>query len=479
MTLRFALLLLVGLALIAGCRDSETAKPTPGAPTAGATAVATAAGDADAPMPQHVVFAAGETITADGEAGIFFLDPKTGAAEGWVVPAASLSGQGPLPFSFTVGGVSADGGKVVYRCLQATASSPVPCGGGSETTWYLLDTKSGARTSLDAFTGRSPSISPDGKTLFGETRDGIALADIALPDDVRNVALPAGTDLAYGQANWSPDGARIVFQSGFTSTVFLVNTQSATASLLDLAVGVAWSPDSTRMVSWKQMTDDVSDLRVLDRDGAIVWSKRVASAGPGGTWSADGSLIYIETQDQPRAGDGYGQLGRVEILDSSTGATAYRVKGGFCPTGWVGETHRLLTSSYGFGEALVNLDGNSVRLFDTYVTPMPFDDSAAIVFNGGDFSSYDLTTGETKLVAHTTVTPSWDGFHGFGLFAGDRLVFTALHLGHGGCGEGAGPKDPPRPELLVGPFVDDAPVTYGNPVTALPTLPASVASIGA
>jgi hypothetical protein len=48
------------------------------------------------------------------------------------------------------------------------------------------------------------------------------------------------------------------------------------------------------------------------------------------------------------------------------------------------------------------------------------------------------------------------------LFAGGRLVFTSLHGGHGGCGEGNSPQDPPAPELLAGPFADDAPVTRGG-----------------
>jgi hypothetical protein len=128
--------------------------------------------------------------------------------------------------------------------------------------------------------------------------------------------------------------------------------------------------------------------------------------------------------------------------------------------GWVAGTHRLLTESYGFGEALVDLEARGLRLIDVYARPTPLDPNTAILFDGSDFRSYDLATGATKLIAHTTVTPAWDPNHG-ALFAGDRLVFTALHGGHGGCGEGAGPQNPPRPELLAGPFADDAPVTAG------------------
>jgi hypothetical protein len=454
----------VASALIAGCGDSATISHTPTAPSAATNPAATAtSGGEDAPTPQHLKFAPGETIAADRRAGIFFLDPKSDAAEAWVVPAATFPELDALPFSFTVGGFSSDGGKVVYTCLEPKENSvPVPCGGGAATVWYLLDTTTGERTRVETFSGSFLSISPNGKTLFGATADGLGLADVLHSGAPRPVHLPPGTDISYPHLNWSPGGARIVLTIGFEPSTFLLNTATGSINALDSAAyGGGWSPDGARLSSWKQISEGEGELRVLDRDGRLVWSKRAKSGGAAGTWSADGALLYTEVQDQPRAGDGFGALDRVDILDSSTGATAYRIKGGFCPLGWVGETHRLLTESYGFGEALVDLDAHDLKLFDAYAMPMPFDGNTAIVFDGEDFSSYDLTTGATKLIAHTTVTPAWDTNHG-ALFAGNRLVFTALHGGHGGCGEGASPENPPQPELLAGPFADDVPVTRGK-----------------
>jgi hypothetical protein len=447
-----------GVALIAGCGGSATKATTPTAPATTPTASVV-----EAPMPRHVIFAPGETIRADGQAGIFFLDPVTGAAEAWLVSAATFQDAGPLPFSFTVGGFSADGRKVVYTCMEPKVNSgPVPCGGATDNTWYLLDTKSGQRTRLTAFTGPFASISPDGKTLLGATADSFALANAEPPGAPRPIASTAGSEVAYTHAEWSADGGRLVLTvstppaSGSTVSTFLVDTTNGRVTALD--GGGAWSPDGARLISWKQMSDEEGELRMLDRDGRLVWSKR--STGAAGGWSADGSLLYAQVLDQPRVSTAYGPLERVEVIDSNTGATAFRIRGGLCPVGWVAGTHRLLTESYGFGEALVDLEARGLRLIDAYARPTPLDANTAIIFDGSDFRSYDLATGATKLIVHTTVTPAWDPNHG-ALFAGDRLVFTALHGGHGGCGEGAGPQNPPRPELLVGPFADDAPVTAG------------------
>jgi hypothetical protein len=38
-------------------------------------------------------------------------------------------------------------------------------------------------------------------------------------------------------------------------------------------------------------------------------------------------------------------------------------------------------------------------------------------------------------------------------------LFTPLHLGHGGCGEGLGPAVTPKVDIQRGPFADDAPVS--------------------
>lgn len=162
-------------------------------------------------MPQHVSFAPGETIAADGKGGVFFFDPYTGAAEGWVVPAAGVPGADYLTDqSFKVGGVSSDGSRVVYQCMYYPANAPVPCGRDpSVHQWYLFDTTSGARTRLANFTGQFVTISPDAKTLLGVTAGGLAVAPTDSPDKTEPVAMPAGADASL-YADWSPNSERAV-----------------------------------------------------------------------------------------------------------------------------------------------------------------------------------------------------------------------------------------------------------------------------
>ena len=450
--------------LVAGCGGSSGAERTS---SAAVTAAATAtAAPGVAPTPEHLTFAAGQTISADGKAGIFFLDPYTGAADAWVVPTNGVPDTSGYysPFHFSVGGFSADRSRVVYTCKASGTSGLEPCEGGPTYTWYMLHTETGGRTTLAGFTGDFASISPDGSTLIGRTGDGIGVARASEPSSVRPVSLPEGAagDLSQARADWSADGSRVVLTAGMQArSTTLIDTEEASATALAVSpAGAAWSPDGMQFALGRDIDKDRSELAVVDRDGEEIWSKPIAAGGVGGVWSGDGRYLYAEEREAPAA-DGFGPLDRVIVLDASTGATAYRIRGGFCPTGWAGTSHTLLTGSYGFGQVVADLDAGALRVIDEYAMPVPFDDTLAILFNGSDFSSYDLTTGAKKLIAQTTVSPAWDPNHE-PLFAGERLAFTALHGGHGGCGEGQGPKDPPQPELLVGPFGDDAPVTRGG-----------------
>jgi Tol biopolymer transport system component len=384
-------ILVITTALIAGaasaCTSNATVAPTPSAapPTAMPSPPPTSTPAADAPMPRHVTFAPGETIAADGQTGIFFLDPKTGAADAWLVPAATVPNSpenGFLPFAFTVGGFSADGGKVVYTCTESKVNfGPVPCGGAANSTWYLLDTKSGERTRLEALTGPFLSISPDGKTLLGATAEGFALAAVKPSDATSAIASTATSPGTAKYAEWSPDGSRLVLTAfttpanGDIMTTFLVDATSGRVTPLDGA-GV-WSPDGARLMVWRQVKDHVGELHMLDRDGRLLWSKASTGAVGAGAWSADGSLIYAQVLDQMGVAGAYGALERVDIIESATGATAYRIRGGTCPLGWAAGTHRLLAESYGFGEALVDLDAGSVRLMNVYARPTPFDPDMA------------------------------------------------------------------------------------------------------
>ncbi len=432
-------------------------------------------------MPEHVTFAPRETISADGKAGIFILNPKTGAAEGWVGPATHFPGTpqiGALPFTFTVGGVSADGSKILYQCLAAQErGSPMPCGGGARHLWYLLDTRSGAWARLDGYDGGFLSISPDGATVLGVREGQLVFGAASEPSDVRRIAL--STQDAPLFANWAPDGRTVLVRTGSagsaTTGAYLVSSRDAKVTALALAYpALAWSADGAKLALATQgaATGDSGAggrLLVISRDGATLWSRGIDAFSPNPRWSADGTLLSVDVYDELPSATAMSGVDRLDVYEGATGATAYRVKGAMACQGpvWAGNSHRIIVGRYfadngGSGESLVDLDAVAATMLPTYVTPEPNDATEAIAFDGQSFRAVDLRSGAARLIAKTTVTPSWDPLHGLPLFAGGRIMFTALHGGHGGCAEGAAPDKPPRLSVLRGPFVDDGPVTRGG-----------------
>jgi len=432
----------------------------------------TAAGEP--PVPQHLTFAPGETIIADGKAGVFFLDPSTGAADAWVVPAGV--GDPGLPYTFTIGGISSDGSKVVYECLEprpnATPSVPGPCGGGADHLWYLLDTQSGARTRIAAFTGPFETISPDGSTLLGVTSDGVALADASDPRAIRPVPMPQGSGLPIF-ASWSPDSANVILRTGVNgypvTGTFLLRIADIRLLTLDVTnPAIDWSRDGSK-VALATQDSRKGALVVVDRDGARIWSRQMDTLSPNPRWSSDGSLLSLQVLASPPSDMAPSGIERVDIFDGGIGATKYRIAGAIAcqdPV-WTGDAHHLLVGSYAATAgssptSLIDLAALSVTPLNGYLTPLPFDAAHAVDSDGSSFSLVDLSTGAKTLIAHTTVTPGWDALHeNQPRFAGGRIVFTSLHLGHGGCGEGGSPETPPRLELLQPPFGDDGPVTRG------------------
>lgn len=416
-------------------------------------------------MPQHLTFAPGETISADGKAGIFFLDPETRAAEAWVVPAeVGGGGIGALPFAFSIGGVSMDASRVVYQC-QESAGSLRPCGGGSDHLWFLLDTEDGSRTRLAAFTGSFATISPDGQTLLGTDSDHrLLLADTRKPDETRHVILPPVSHPPLVE-HWSPDGANVVVSTGIAGygrdAAFLVRVEDARVMPLDIPdVAIDWSSDGSKVALVAQETtgDGLSpSLVVLDRDGTLLWSQDVETLNPNPHWSTDGSLLAVQTLAPTEPAEEFVRIYRLDVFDGGTGEIRFRIAGAIACEGpvWIADTHRLVVGSYeSITAALVDLDARNIEPLNGYLTPMPFDAEHGIAFGGDTFWLVDLTTDERTLIAETTVTPSWDPHHRQPLFAGGRIVFTARHLGHGGCAAGNSPTTPPQLEILEGPFAD-------------------------
>lgn len=460
MRTRFLVVVAV-LALAAACGGgsvspgalSPAASPSPQPATAQAPTPAP-----DTAAPRRVTFAPGQTVVALAEAGIFFLDPKTGATEGWVVPDA-----GPGALAFTVGGMSASGNSVLYSCQEYQAIAPArPCAGSGSVTWYLLDTSTGARARLDRFQGSFISISPDGRTIIGNTAQGVAMAATASPDAVRLIDQGRGARGVASAAYWSPGSDRVVLVLDLATP--RPPTPTPVRSLLLDGAGrivrdlgtvwdLAWSPDGSRFAEehGAGSYDLNHTLTMFDRDGGVLWTHRpVYSRGGNPQWSPDSRSLAFQALT-PRYS--ISEI-RLDVLDAASGATRFRIPGAFACSGpvWTADGSRLVVDGPGPGGSVVaDPATRTFRTLSAYVTPDATNPNLGITW-GGDFGLVDLNTGRRALLSHTTLDPSWDSAHGLPLFAGGRIVYTPHHGAHGGCGESIGPGPAPKLAFQYPPF---------------------------
>ncbi|MEN8144688.1 MAG: hypothetical protein ABFS14_07010 [Gemmatimonadota bacterium] len=191
---------------------------------------------------------------------------------------------------------------------------------------------------------RSPSISPDGtkiafhfeRDLFVMDADGtnrtlvvansrvgradwspdgawLVFAGGSLPPDIF-VVRPDGSDLAQIthdslpvlQPDWAPDGVRIVYTRSIIPDnnveVYLMNADGSDQRNLTnnptFDFGAAWSPDGTR-IAFDSVRDGDGEVFVMNADGSDQVNLTDNAFGDGGpTWSPDGTRIaFLSTRD--------------------------------------------------------------------------------------------------------------------------------------------------------------------------------------
>lgn len=410
------------------------------------------------------MFAPGDTISAGAQAGTFYVDTNTGAAEGWVAASDTPPDVTP-PYALPIGRTCADRASYLYKCDRPVATYDTSrCAENSGGVWYLFGATLAMPTRLDSFV--NPQISPDGATLFGATAVGLAFADAPRPDALRPLTLPRSADTRSFSLNWSPDGTRFVLTDA-SERQFLVRVSDGLATPLGLWSGARWLDNGRKLgILDSSGGGALGDLKiaVLDRDGGLLWTKVIPNAWGSGVWSGDGTLLYLNQVERRTTSQGSGALLRIDVIDANTGLTAYRLRGMFCEGGWVADTHQIITYSWApVAQVLVDLDTRTVRELTAphgALFPTPLDRTRAILSDGTSLSWYDLSTGRTTLIARTDRSVIWDPVVGTA-FAGDHLVLRGPIRGHGGCLEGSAPANPPKPQVLVGPFADDAPVIRG------------------
>lgn len=408
---------------------------------------------------RHVTFAQGQVVSADGP-GLFFVDPESGATEGWVVPGGGV-------FEFMLTGISADGSLVLYSCReQRPEGSPVPCDDAPEPgVWHLLDTEQARRTTLPGGV-QYLSLSPNGETLLGISDGEFVLAAVRDPEDRRGIGLAGDAPrfATSGGSTWAPDGSAVLVTSERATHLVRasdgVHTELLPASQSATLPGIGWSTDGSKIALARHPSPDPTSpstagtpgILVFDASGTLLWESLLPGGNP--RWSPDGSQLAV-TVDPPRVPTPSFALDfRLDVFAGETGAALYRIDGVICPGDvWAADGANLLVESYdGQGTFLADPETGTFRPLGTFAVPHP-SRSAGVRFDGRGFQLVDLSSGAITPLAETTVDPAWYSDHG-PRFVDDRLVFSAPHLGHGGCGVGTAPEELPQLAFQYPPFVD-------------------------
>jgi TolB protein len=194
--------------------------------------------------------------------------------------------------------------------------------------------------------GTSASWSPDSKHIVfhasasgtGTPRlpiPGSATADsdlfVANVDDLlAGVAVPRnltknGADLIEDDADWSPDGEKIVYVRHPERELFVLNADGSSESPIQLTNnreeerGPAWSPDGTKIAFACRTGTGNAEICVMNADGTAVQqltNNLVADLTP--TWSLDGRQILFHRLVNFRVGGVLRGAQQLFVLDVPT-----------------------------------------------------------------------------------------------------------------------------------------------------------------
>lgn len=157
----------------------------------------------------------------------------------------------------------------------------------------------------------SPAFSPDGsKVAVVRQRQGAKpqIVKISTEELTSNIQTPQGFTLLVANNNnseqfadlvWSPDGKALAYteiDQQNVARVWILEKDKA-PKLLTIGSHPTWSPDGTKMVVQRALTEDNSMLALIDITNG---TERLLGAGEQPVWSAKGYLAFVSTSQQER-----------------------------------------------------------------------------------------------------------------------------------------------------------------------------------
>jgi hypothetical protein len=420
-------------------------------PAAGDAPRSLPARQGDPVAPRQLSVPPGQPIPA--ERGIWFVDPRTGAAEGW-----EFTEEAP----FLVYEASPGGEFVAYGIPPGWTSAASPF-------WRLLDTGSGAVRELP----EQPIVfSPDGARYATPVEDGIAIVQSATGSLLWRfpvAGLRAPVPFSFFRGAWSPDGATVIVAS-FDQPALPASALWRVLRL-DLRTGQAteldgrpfpltqWSPDGR---AYLLSTDDGLDLRRAEDDG-LIWSLGVQDVATE-PLPTDRGKATVRMEDPRISPDGerlaffvraFPDIGRAPpaaplfrayVLDAATRAVRFWIEGASrcAPQVWSADGRWLLVLGRQgdlFGSYLVAADGSEISYLSEHVQGLsPTDPTIGATHaypDPGALRIVGLPGGETLRTIDFTGPVMWH-FEDQQWLDDGRLVVVAPVAGRDGCLLGPG-----------------------------------------
>jgi hypothetical protein len=455
-------LAVAGGAFSTGCDDKEespqvdqatvtpasTATITSTAPATPSPERATPTPTATPSAPRRVSYAPGATVPA--QQGVYYVDPNTGAVEGWDLPELPTAGA----FGITV----SPGGRYIIWSV-----------GERQVQRRLLDTRTGAVRDHPPYIRTGP-FAPDDRRFLAQTTPPNGQIVRAEDGEVeRTLSPPADGLWFFENGEWAPDGESLLLWFGAAPVprpqqqrrVFRLNLR--TGSMQEVAkgaiLGASWAADGQR---YALLHHDAIEMWRADTN-AVLWRLTVQDLGvpPSAErfeqpfrvtgFSRDGGQLLFHFAGASGMPPNY--VRRLYMVDAATGRVRFWLENALVcgPHVWSADGRWLhvlgLWQGQG-GSLLVSPDSRAVQRVERgYVEDLsPVDGGTAGVKGGAgnELLVIDIPSGSVRHTIRFDGQPAWDFVHQPAWLTDGRIVVTAPHLGHGGCGEG-----PPLPEMEI------------------------------
>jgi len=450
-------LLILSPLVYSGCGGNETSSPNP---IPSATQIPTKT-DTVLPAVQRVSFAPGEIVSVDA-ASLVFVDPNSGASNGWVIPGTTEA------LDFWVKDISKDGKLALVDCVSRRGDGKlIPCGSNDELGpryWYLLNTETGQTRHLGSLSSPFVTLSPDGNTLFSLDKD-TAVFEPADGGEPRYLQLPFKVNSTPQIWSWSPQGGAVAVvvqheeSSGATgvSTILFRLDSPEPMRLFSGEATIGWAPDGASFaVASSQSAIPSQSARIIafDADGRQLWDAILGGSSENLRWSPDGNRLAIQLVLQTSSDPQADNVLVLDVIDGKTGAPLFRLLGAVACSGevWTADGSKLIVSDYPYrGSVLVDPAVGAFKALQMGVEPVPFAAGFGLTGCPSETSTtasdtvanclLNLLTGEERTLVTFRTEVAWELPLAW-QFTGKGIAFVPSRGGHGGCAESVGPQPP-------------------------------------